>query len=156
MNLLEILRSGPSLFLGVGTNHEGESFSGRLEIQPLVNATALMLHYTATRNDGKHLHQESTLLASAPDGVLCLWPVMEELPFVLPHRAINQTDKALAGDDMLAIVFASGPRDMTSVFREEITIAVKSSGELHIAHSWGMPGGGFAQRSHCTLRAANT
>lgn len=156
MNLLEILRSLPSVFSGAGTNHEGESFAGRLELQPLVNATALMLHYTATRDDGKHLHKESTLLAAAPDGVLCLWPVMEELPFVLPHRAIDQTDRPVAEDDMLAIVFASGPRDMAGVFREEITIAVKSNADLHIAHSWGMPGGAFAQRSHCTLRAVNT
>lgn len=70
MNLLTALLSQPTQFSGHGTNHEGEDFVGRLEMQPLVNASALML-----------------------------------------------------------------------------------DGELRIAHSWGMPGGTFAQRSHCTLYA---
>jgi len=53
----------------------------------------LMLHFTAIGTDGRHLHKEATLLATAPDGRLCLWPVMEELPFVLPHpQASNALD----------------------------------------------------------------
>ncbi len=153
MNLLTALLSQPTQFSGHGTNHEGEDFVGRLEIQPLVNASALMLHYTATRNDGKHLHEEATLLAAGPDGELCLWPVMEELPFVLPHRAIHTAGETEVEDGVLGVVFASGPRDLVSTFREEITIALKRDGELRIAHSWGMPGGVFSHRSHCSLRA---
>lgn len=152
MNLLAALLAQASSFSGHGTNHEGEPFVGQLELQPLVNASALMLHYTATRTDGKHLHQEATLLAAAPDGALCLWPVMEELPFVIPHRAI---DSSLDEEDgTLAVVFASGPRDTEHTFREEITIALKPGGELRIAHSWGIPGGAFAERSSCTLYAS--
>ncbi len=151
MNLLAALLAQASSFSGHGTNHEGEHFAGRLELVPLVNASALMLHYTATRTDGKHLHQEATLLAATPDGALCLWPVMEELPFVLPHRAI---DSSLDEEDgTLAVVFSSGPRDMAHMFREEITVALKPGGELRITHSWGMPGGAFAARSSCTLHA---
>lgn len=151
MNLLTALLSQPTAFCGPGTNHEGEDFVGRLDMQPLVNASALMLHYTATRTDGKHLHRESTLLAAGPDGVLCLWPVMEELPFVLPHRAVSSTHDESNGAP--TTVFASGPRDLVDTFREEITIALTPDGDLHIAHSWGMPGGAFAERSSCTLRA---
>ncbi len=151
MNLLAALLSHPTTFSGRGSNHEGENFVGRLELQPLVNASALMLHYTATRTDGKHLHTEATLLAAAPDGALCLWPVMEELPYVLPHRAIDSSlDEA---DGSLAVVFASGSRDMANRFRAEITIALKPGGELRLTHSWGMPGGAFAERSTCTLHA---
>ena len=117
MNLLAALLAQASSFSGQGTNYEGEHFVGRLELQPLVNASALMLHYPATRTDGKPLHKEATLLAAAPDGALCLWPVMEELPFVLPHRAI---DSSLDEEDgTLAVVFASGSRDMVHAFREE-------------------------------------
>lgn len=151
MNLLAALLAQASSFSGHGTNHEGEHFVGRLELQPLVNASALMLHYTATRTDGKQLHQEATLLAAAADGALCLWPVMEELPFVLPHRAI---DSSLDEEDgTLAVVFASGSRDTVHAFRQEITIAIKPGGELRMTHSWGLPGGAFAERSHCTLHA---
>jgi hypothetical protein len=154
MNLLKALLSQAPTFVGNGSNHEGEHFVGRLELQPLVNDSALVLHYTATRSDGKPLHQEATLLAVAPDGALCLWPVMEELPFVLPHRAIDSSHDE--EDGTLAVLFASGPRDMAHTFREEITIALKPGGELRIAHSWGMPGGVFAERSNCTLRAVAT
>jgi hypothetical protein len=151
MNLLVALLAQARTFSGKGINHEGEGFQGYLELQPLVNASAVMLHYSATRSDGKHLHQEATLLAAGPDGALCLWPVMEELPFVLAHRAI---DSSLDEDDgTLAVVFASGPRDAAHGFREEITIALRPGGELRITHSWGMPGGAFAERSSCTLRA---
>ena len=151
MNLLKALLSQVPIFVGHGTNHEGEHFVGRLEMQALVNASALMLHYTATRTDGKHLHKEATLLAAGPDGALCLWPVMEELPFVLPHRAIDSAHDEEGGS--LAVLFASGPRDMVNIFREEITIALKPGGELRIAHSWGLPGSAFAERSSCTLHA---
>jgi hypothetical protein len=154
MNLLAALLSQSPTFIGTGTNHEGENFVGRLEMQALVNASALMLHYTATRTDGKHLHKEATLLAVGPDGALCLWPVMEELPFVLPHRAIDSAHDKAGGS--LAVIFATGPRDMINTFREEITIALKPGGELRIAHSWGMPGGAFAQRSTCTMRGVAT
>lgn len=113
-----------------------------------------MLHYTATRGDGKHLHKEATLLAAGPDGALCLWPVMEELPFVLPHRAIDSSHDD--EDGTLAVVFSSGPRNTFNSFREEITIALKPGGELRIAHSWRTPGGAFAERSRCTLSAVTT
>lgn len=152
MNLLKALLAQSTTFAGTGTNHEGEQFVGRMEIQALVNANALMLHYTATRMDGKHLHREATLLAAGADGALCLWPVMEELPFVLPHRAIDSTHDE--DDGAVGVVFASGPRDDANTFREEITIALKPGGELRIAHSWGMPGGAFSAQSQCTMRTS--
>nr|WP_295778149.1 hypothetical protein [Rhodoferax sp.] len=154
MNLLKALLAQAPVFVGNGSNHEGESFAGRLEMQALVNGSALVLHYTATRADGRHLHKEATLLAAAQDGALCLWPVMEELPFVLPHRAIDSTHDE--EDGTLAVLFASGPRDAMNTFREEITISLNPGGELRIAHSRGMPGGAFVERSHCTLRAVAT
>ncbi len=152
MNLLAALLAQARNFSGHGTSHEGEHFAGRLVMALLVNASALMLHYTATRTDGKHLHREATLLAATPDGALCLWPVMEELPYVLPHRAIDSSHDD--EDGTLAVVFASGSRNMVNTFRAEITIAIKPGGELRLTHSWGMPGEAFAERSSCTMHAA--
>lgn len=40
LNLLAALLTQVSTFLGHGTNHEGEHFVGRLELQPLVYASA--------------------------------------------------------------------------------------------------------------------
>ena len=141
------------MYVGSGENHEGESFVGRLKVEPLVGGSAAMLHYTATSPNGRHLHREATLLATSHNGELCLWPVMEELPVVLPHP---QTRRTLLPDGGVAVVFASGPREATETFREEITLEVKSSGEVVYAHSWGMPGGAFAERSSCALVAAET
>ncbi|MEI7682636.1 MAG: hypothetical protein WCK07_24815, partial [Betaproteobacteria bacterium] len=72
-----------------------------------------------------------------------------ELPFVLPHA-----QKALirSEDGGVSVVFASGSREDRGVFREEITIQLKPSGSLVYGHSWGMPGGEFAERSGCEFR----
>ena len=153
MNLLKALLSQSPDLVGHGSKIQGGPFAARLQLQPVVNDSALMLHYTATRADGKHLHQESTLLAAGPDGALCLWPVMDSLPLVLAHRAIDSSlDET---DGTLAVIFASGPRDAMNTFRQEITIALKPGGELHIAHSWGMPGEAFSERFNCTLRGVS-
>ena len=149
MKFLTALISGPHKFTGAGVNHEGENFTATLVLQPLVAGSALMFHYVATRTDGVQVHSEATLLGSSADGSLCLWPVMVELPFVLPHA-----QKALTTleDGGISVVFASGSREDRSVFREEITIQLKPSGSLVYAHSWGMPGGEFAERSGCEFR----
>ncbi|MDP2366760.1 hypothetical protein [Rhodoferax sp.] len=148
MNLLTTLLRTPGQYTGHGVNHEGERFHGALEVQPLVNNSALMLHYTATREDGVRVHSEATLLAHNAAGMPCLWPVMAELPFVLPH---TETSNTAQDDATLVVVFSSGPRDNMEAFREDITIEVSPNGRLRYAHSWGMPGGVFAQRSSCDL-----
>ena len=153
MNLIALLLSHGHTFAGQGTNHEGEHFLGVLELLPLVNGSALMLHYTATRIDGKHLHREATLLGKGHQTELCLWPVMEELPIVLPHPQVSGT--VLAGGGV-KVIFASGTREMTEHFREEITVELKPTGELTYAHSWGMPGGTFEERSSCMLIPARS
>ena len=149
MKFLTALISGPHKFTGAGVNHAGENFTATLVLQPLVAGSALMLHYVATRTDGVQVHSEATLLGSSADGSLCLWPVMVELPFVLPHaqKALTRSE-----DGGVSVVFASGSREDRGVFREEITIQLKPSGSLVYAHSWGMPGGEFAERSGCEFR----
>jgi len=151
VNLLATLLSRPLKYHGSGTNHEGERFNGVLELQPLVEQSAILLHYTATRIDGLHLHREATLLGLDAQGNPCLWPVMEELPSVLPHSLVTGTS---TGGDTRVFVFASGARDATNSFREEITIEIGPQGGLVYAHAWGMPGAAFAPRSRCELHAA--
>jgi len=149
MKFLTALISGPHKFTGSGVNHEGESFTATLVLQPLVGGSALMFHYVATRTDGVQVHSEATLLGSDSNGSLCLWPVMVELPVVLPHAQKTLTTSADGG---ISVVFASGAREDMGAFREEITIRLKPSGALVYAHSWGMPGGDFAERSGCEFR----
>lgn len=132
---------------GPGVNHEGQDFVGRLDITPLVFGKAALLTYTATAAEAGHLHAESTLVADDPAGRPCLWPVMEELPFVLPHPQLASTQT----NDGVRYVFSSGPRDAVDMFREEIAITLMQDGSVIYAHAWGMPGGDFDERSSCHL-----
>lgn len=143
MGVLQTLMSAPGTWTGQGVNHEQERFAGALVVEPLVGGAAVLLRYKAVLEDGSVAHEECTLLAIGPDGRPCLWPVMSELPVVLPHAEV------LAEDGRS--VFASGPRDDASAFREEITIAFGADGRLTYAHAWGLPGGEFAERSYCHL-----
>ena len=144
MTILEALASGPSEYVGSGVNHEAEPFAGSLKVQPLLGGIAVLLHYEARLNSGEVAHAESTLLAPDMNGTLSLWPVMSELPGVLPHRAIAQSKAAAT--------FSTGSREDSSSFREEITISISDDSTLTYSHAWGMPGGEFAERSSCTLR----
>ncbi|MEO2215637.1 hypothetical protein ABGV49_00985 [Chromobacterium vaccinii] len=148
MPLLAALQSLPNQFCGEGINHEDQTFTGCLHWQALPGQRALLLHYTASGTDGEILHRETTLLGYLPDGTLCLWPVMDELPYVLAHPAIRQAE---GGHGVLEVVFASGPRSLSEHFRQEITIRVEANGQVLYAQAWGEPNGSFEDRSHCRL-----
>ncbi len=148
MNLLDALASGSTTFRGEGVNEENEAFRGELRVQALEGGRAVLLMYKATLGTGATVHTESTLLGTGPNGNLCLWPVMSEIPVVLPHIEV-MTDAATAVE--VKAIFRSGPRDDSAVFREEITIQVNSDSSLVYAHAWGLPGGAFADRSSCRM-----
>ena len=151
MDLLTTLAARAGAFTGRGTNHENQAFTARLTITPVMAGRALTLHYVATGIDGHHLHEEFTLLALAGDQRLCLWPVMNELPFVMPHI---ETGDANAPGAALRGVFATGRRDAADQFREEIGIECTTDGGLRYSHAWGLPGGAFEARSSCELQRA--
>jgi hypothetical protein len=148
MNVLGILTSGQKAFRGEGINHENEPFVGELDVQALEGGRAALLEYVATLKNGEVAHSESALLGVGPDGNLCLWPVMSELPVVLPHQEKVSHSEPGAFTEA---VFASGAREDSTTFREEITIRVNSDGSLLYAHAWGLPGGSFEERSSCSM-----
>jgi hypothetical protein len=143
MNLISALVSGSKNYAGIGLNHEGQEFIGSLVVQPLLDSLGVMLHYTATLSTGEQVHAECTLMAPDMNGELTLWPVMSELPGVLPHKAtsVSRTEAT----------FSSGDRDDLGQFREEIRIRLSPDGSLAYAHAWGMPGGKFEDRSSCSM-----
>jgi hypothetical protein len=147
MDLIRTLASGSKSFQGEGTNHEGEQFIGHLKVQPLVEGTAVLITYLATLHDGSVVHEEAALVGRQQDGTLCLWPVMRELPAVLPH----QQKSAASAEQEGTFVFAFGTHDDRTSFREEISISIAEGGALAYSHAWGLPGGEFADRSSCLL-----
>ena len=148
MNILEALAAGPTAFRGEGVNHENESFVGVMNIRALEGGLAVLLSYSATLENGAVVHSESTLLGTGPDGRLCLWPVMSELPAVLPHTEVRTN--AETGRCTL-VVFGTGAHDDLATFREEITIELNAEGSLVYAHAWGLPGGNFGDRASCRM-----
>ncbi len=148
MNILRAVISGPTAFRGEGVNELRESFAGELKVQVLEGGRAVLLSYTATLLTGTVVHTESTLLGTGPNGKLCLWPVMSEIPLILPHTEI--TVKPESGQQSIG-VFGSGQREESTTFREEITIQVHLDGSIEYAHAWGLPGGAFEDRSSCRM-----
>ena len=146
MTFVERLSSLARVFRGEGLNHEQEPFAAEMRIEPLVDGRAVLLRYRATLLDGSVAHEECTLLGVGPDGNLCLWPVMSELPTVLPH--MHQPAPADGTDQF---TFASGLRGDLSCFREEITIELGVDESLTYSHAWGMPSDAFAPRSSARM-----
>lgn len=151
MNLLQALAATKRVFRGEGLNHEKERFTGELRVEVLTAGAALLLRYRAVLHDGSTAHEEATLLARGPDGRPTLWPVMSELEVVLPHPEVATSRTTQGG---LRSVFASGPREDDTAFREEITIELHVDGEVTYAHAWGLPGGRFEDRSSCRMAPA--
>jgi hypothetical protein len=146
---LRLIISVAGKYTGGGVNHAAELFTGTLALQALEGGSAALLRYVATRTDGKHLHAETTLIACDAHGELCLWPAMEELPQVLVHRLLARNDTP-AGTTRL--VFSSGQRDDSTIFREEIVLEIQAGyGIAGYRHSWGLPGGEFDERSWCSF-----
>lgn len=148
MNILTALASGPTSFRGEGLNEENEAFVGELRVASLEEGRAVLLSYVATLASGRVVHTESTLLGVGPSGKLVLWPVMSELPVVLPHTEVSSE---VNSNGEVKCVFASGDRDDATSFREEITIHVQADESLTYAHAWGLPGGDFDDRSSCRM-----
>ena len=144
MNLLDALVSGPATFCGEGVNEENETFVGEMKVQVLEGGRAALLRYVATLHTGKVVHTESSLLGTGPNGRLCLWPVMSEIPVILPHTEVS-AETSPSGH--VKAVFGSGTRNDASSFREEITIEINADRSVVYAHAWGLPGGAFEDRS---------
>lgn len=143
---LRLVLTAAGRYSGSGVNHVGEAFTADLELQQLTGNNAALLQYVATRSDGKHLHAETALVSCDEHGDICLWPAMEEMPNLLVHRMVAQER---ASDESTRLVFASGPRDDRTAFREEVAIEIRNKRIVGYRHSWGLPGGDFDERSWC-------
>jgi hypothetical protein len=144
---LQVILSAAGSYGGEGVNHSAEHFTGQLELRVLEGGHAALLHYVATRVDGKHLHAETALIGLDGEGRLGLIPAMEELPSLLPHRLLEVDTEE---DGTLRLTFSSGRRDDRNVFREEIGMEIDRIGRLLVyRHSWGLPGSEFGERSWC-------
>lgn len=148
MNILANLLAQPRTFAGKGLAWHREDFSGLLEFKPLLSRSALLIYYSATSADGRRLHSEATLLGRAEDNEFCLWPVVEELPFIAAHPLASNVRSE---DGCRIAVFATTPRAAADRFQGEITIELDPRGMLVYSHAWGLAGAPLEHRLSCTL-----
>ena len=131
------------LFIGTGTNHEGQSFTGTFEGKVAGGGSGLSFSFDAVGDNGIVFHAESSLIGKTFHGKLGLWVVSSNHPAVF-ERTLRE--KALDSTDSFTWIFAFGDQADRNSFREEIKIE-STSDSIRYVYSWGMPGGDFAERS---------
>jgi hypothetical protein len=141
--LLELLRERQGSFAGVGINHEGEHFNGRLRLDPVAEGAGFLLAFEARSLDGRIcFHTEHSLIARDNLGALVLWNLGSNLGFLAPHRLSS----AEPGREY---VFGYGDPTGDS-FAAEITLTLDRNG-IGYGFAWGRPGSPFGPKSSALM-----
>ncbi len=142
--ILESLKMACGVYLGEGINHEGQIFTGRLSLEPLLAGRGFLIHFSATGKDGKIYHQEVSTVAPSITERLTLWNLNINIPGLLPHELRTAIAKPQA---INSFVFGFNSPQESRAFREEIALDIWDSNSISYTYSWGMPGGEFKERS---------
>lgn len=137
--LLRLLHERQGGYRGEGINHEGEPFTGRLQLSPVAEGAGVLLAFDARSLDGQVcFHTESSLIARDNAGALFLWHLGSNLGFLTPHRLS-------AAEPELTYVFRYGD-PAGDEFAEEISLTFEPA-RVGYWFAWGHPGSLFAPRS---------
>jgi hypothetical protein len=144
---LEKLKKFVGLYQGQGTNHEGNPFVGHFELSEILQGSGLQIKFEAKSIDSKAIfHSEVSTLAPTPSGVLALFNLNSNTPFMCEHPLVAED----SDDHRLSLKFRFGKIEDHSSFREEINLnAIHKT--ITYQYSWGLPGGPFSERSKVTL-----
>lgn len=142
--ILESLKKACGVYLGEGINHEGQPFTGRLSLEPLLAGRGFQIQFSATGKDGKLYHQEASTIAPAMTEKLTLWNFNTNIPGLVPHELRSAIAKPGAAN---SFVFGFNSPHDDKAFREEVALDVWDSNSISYTYSWGMPGGEFKERS---------
>jgi hypothetical protein len=142
--ILETLKKACGVYLGEGINHEGQTFTGRLSLEPLLAGRGFQINFSATEKDGKLYHQEASTIAPAMTEKLTLWNFNTNTPGLVPHELRSASAKPSA---ISSLVFGFNSPQDDKAFREEVALDIWDSNSISYTYSWGMPGGEFKERS---------
>jgi hypothetical protein len=146
--LMELLTGYAGSYRGEGLNHEEQSFEGELEVRAVVGGRGATLSYSATGPTGVIYHAEHSLIGLDEQGSLALWPVMVQLPAVLPHQLVSSSEGA---SGRRTLVFRHGDPAQEEVFRQELTLDLWPNGDVSYRHAWGLPLGIYKERSSARM-----
>jgi ketosteroid isomerase-like protein len=142
--ILESLKAACGVYVGEGINHEGQPFTGRLSLEPLLSGRGFQLQFSATGKDGKLYHQEASTIAPAMNEKLTLWNFNTNIPGLVPHELRSASTKTGA---ISSLTFGfNSPQDQKA-FREEVSLDIWSNTSISYTYSWGLPDGDFKERS---------
>jgi hypothetical protein len=142
--MLSQLNEMTGTYVGEGINHEGQPFTGRLILQPLLGGKGFQLKFSATGKDGTVYHNEESTIAPSIQEKLTLWNFNTNTPGLVPHE-LRKTDAKVGA--LSSLVFGFNKTDDKSTFREEVALDIWDKNSLSYTYSWGLPGGDFAERS---------
>lgn len=131
-------------YWGEGTNHEGQPFTGHLDLQPLISGRGFQLKFSAKGKDGTIYHEEVSTIAPSLQEKLTLWNFNTNTPGLVPHELRASSPKSNA---IVSLVFGFNNSDDKNTFREEVTLDIWDKTSLSYTYSWGLPGGDFQERS---------
>jgi hypothetical protein len=132
---------------GSGVNHEGQSYTGQLILDPQINPLAMLLHFTATGADGAVFHRETLMIGVQPDGSTAAFSISNNIPGLASFRVTQPSTESL--------VLTLGDIEDPNSFRELITFRLEPGGELFHGYSWAMPGELMQDRSSALLTWSN-
>lgn len=135
-------------YLGEGHNHEGQAFRGRFSVQSKPSGSTLAFTFEASGRDGTIFHAESSLIGPNSQGRPALWVASSNHPAIFERELRSERPTAQG----VEYVFGFGDKNDKQSFREEIVLEV-GKGYVRYVYFWGMPGGEFAERSGCVMRA---
>ncbi len=129
---------------GAGLNHEGQSYTGQLILDPQINRLAILLHFSAKGSDGVVYHRETIMIGVQPNGTTAAFSVSNNIPGVASFLVTQPTSQSL--------VLTLGNIEDPGTFREVITFRLERGEELFHGYSWAMPGEPMQERSSALLR----
>jgi hypothetical protein len=135
-------------YLGEGINHEGQQFKASFEVSSSPEIDGISFHFQARSNSGFPFHLESSLVGKGISGKPALWVLSSNHPGVFERQLVFE-EKTPAGTKF---IFAFGKKEDRNSFREEIHIEIADQ-TVRYVYFWGMPGGDFAERSGCLMKA---
>ena len=131
-------------WVGEGTTHEGEPFTGRLIFLTVAEKHGVAVSFSARSSAGDTFYKQYGLIAD---------------------DKFASVDSQVAGMKMLTMrqsepgkfcIFGMGKRDDTSSYRLEIILEIHSDHEIAYRFAWGLPGGDFHPRAGLLLKRASS
>lgn len=151
--ILDMLSRKCGKYEGMGVNDENQRFYGELDLDCIVENSAILINFKAIGEDKKLYHEEHSLIAMNHAKELYLYSLSSNVLYMIPleFRRHEQIDYARS-----SITFGYGLASDVYSYRQEISILLWYNGDIEYIYRWGVPGGSFKLRSKIRMVKSNS